>query len=206
MSSEPKPFRVACHECDLLVQIDDQAMHARASCPRCGQTLADYIPQGFMKTMAFALAASMLLVLSNCFPFLSLQASGIEQVMTLPGSAYALYMDGYWTIALLVMLPIMGVPALMLAAILALMTQLNRGEPADWLVPAARFLFFLNPLSMVEVFVIGVMVSLIKIGHMAHVVLGVAFWSYVAFALCFIAALTNLDRLHLWRRIEELHS
>jgi paraquat-inducible protein A len=206
MSAEARPIRIACHECDLIVRIDDHAMHASATCPRCGHTLAVYIPEGLTKTLAFALAAGMLLVFSNCFPFLSLEASGIEQVMSLPSSAYALYQDGYWTIALLVMMPIMVVPALMLAAMIALSIQLSRNEPANWLIPTARFLFFLNPWSMVEVFVIGVMVSLIKIGHMAHVVLGIAFWSYVAFALCFIAALSNLDRLHLWRQIEELQS
>lgn len=204
MPPEPQPFRIACHECDLLVRIDEPAMHSRASCPRCGHTLAVYVPEGLTKTLAFSLAAGMLLLFSNCFPFLSLEASGIEQVMTLPRSAYELYLDGYWTIALLVMLPIMGIPGLMLLSMTALTIQLNRGEPASWLVPTARWLFFLNPWSMVEVFVIGVLVSLIKIGHMAHVVLGIAFWSYVGFALCFIAALTNLDRLHLWRKIEEL--
>jgi paraquat-inducible protein A len=206
MPPESEPVRVACHECDLLVRIDEPAMHARANCPRCGHTLAVYVPDGLTKTLAFSIAAAMLLVFSNSFPFLSLEASGIEQVMTLPRTAYVLYLDGYWTIALLVMLPIIGIPALMVVAMMALAIQLNRGKPAGWLVPTARFLFFLNPWSMVEVFVIGVMVSLIKIGHMAHVVLGIAFWSYVAFALCFIAALTNLDRLHLWRQIEELQS
>lgn len=206
MRPEPQPFRIACHECDLLVGINEPAMHARANCPRCGHTLAVYVPEGLTKTLAFSIAAGLLLVFSNCFPFLSLEASGIVQVMTLPRTAYVLYLDGYWTIALLVMLPIIGIPALMVAAMMALPIQLNRGEPAGWLVPTARLLFFLNPWSMVEVFVIGVMVSLIKIGHMAHVVLGIAFWAYVAFALCFIAALTNLDRLHLWRQIEELQS
>jgi len=36
------------------------------------------------------------------------------------------------------------------------------------------------------------------------VILGISFWAYVAFALCFTAALTNLDRFQLWERIEEL--
>ena len=62
----------------------------------------------------------------------------------------------------------------------------------------------MNSWSMVEVFVIGVIVSLVKIGAMATVVLGIAFWAYAAFALCFTAALTNLDRVQLWERIEEL--
>ncbi len=146
----------------------------------------------------------MLLLASNLFPFLSLQASGIEQVMTLPRSAYELYLDGYLTIAILVMGPIVGIPALMLATLVALLIPVMRERSSPWLVPAARFLFVLNPWSMVEVFVIGVLVSLIKIGAMATVVMGISFYSYVIFSLCFIASLTSLDRVFLWRRIEAL--
>ena len=56
--------------------------------------------------------------------------------------------------------------------------------------------------ELVEVFVIGVLVSLVKIGAMAKVVMGVSFFSYVAFALCFTAALSNLDRVQIWREIQ----
>jgi paraquat-inducible protein A len=83
---------------------------------------------------------------------------------------------------------------------------LRQDRPAPWLVPAGRLLFSLNPWSMVEVFVIGVLVSLVKIGAMATVILGISFWSYVAFALCFIGTFTNLDRFSMWRRIEALKS
>jgi paraquat-inducible protein A len=158
------------------------------------------------RCLALALSAVMLLLASNLFPFLSLKASGLEQVMTLPGSALALYQDGYWTVALLVMGPIVGIPAVMLAAVIAMLIPIRHGRSASLLIPAARLIFFLNPWSMVEVFVIGVLVSLVKIGAMATVVLGISFWAYVAFALCFIAMLTNLDPMILWRRIEALQS
>lgn len=206
METPPKTLRIACHECDLLITISPLAEGVTASCPRCGHTLAKNTPDGLTRTLAFSLAAAILLVFSNLFPFLSLEASGLEQVMTLPQSAYELYMDGYWTIALLVMGPIMGIPALMLVTVAALVIPLLLNQPAEWLVPAARFLFFLSPWSMVEVFVIGVLVSLVKIGAMATVILGVSFWAYIAFAICFIAALTNLDRVLLWRRIEALQT
>ena len=206
METPPETLRIACHECDLLITIRPLAEGATASCPRCGHTLAKNTPDGLTRTLAFSLAAAISLVFSNMFPFLSLEASGLEQVMTLPQSAYELYLDGYWTIALLVMGPIMGIPALMLATVTALVIPLLRNQPAEWLVPAARFLFFLSPWSMVEVFVIGVLVSLVKIGAMATVILGVSFWAYIAFAICFIATLTNLDRVLLWRRIEALQT
>ena len=52
----------------------------------------------------------------------------------------------------------------------------------------------------------GFDVSLVKIGAMATVLLGVSFWAYIAFAICFIATLTNLDRVLMWRRIEALQT
>ena len=119
-------------------------------------------------------------------------------------SAYELYQDGFLAVAILVMGPIIAVPAMMISALVALLLAIRRGKRARWLVPTGRFLFFLNPWSMVEVFVIGVLVSLVKIGAMATVVLGISFWAYVVFSICFIATLTNLDRVQLWDRIEEL--
>ena len=94
--------------------------------------------------------------------------------MTLPRSALELYRDGYPTIAVLVLGPIVGIPALMLATLVALVVPLRAGRNAPWLVGAGRLLFLLSPWSMVEVLLIGVLVSLVKIGAMATVVLGIA--------------------------------
>ena len=196
--------QIGCAACDLLVTVEALAPDERASCPRCGHLLTQNTADGLTRSLAFALAAATALVMSMAFPFLSLQASGQEQVMTLPRSAYELYQDGYLSIAILVMGPIIAVPALMIAALVALLAAIRQGKRARWFVPTGRFLFFLNPWSMVEVFVIGVLVSLVKIGAMATVILGISFWAYVVFAICFIATLANLDRVQLWERIEEL--
>jgi len=196
--------QIGCAECDLLVTVDALLPGERASCPRCGHLLTENTRDGLTRSLAFAIAAAVLLVMSMSFPFLSLQASGFEQVMTLPRSAYELYLDGYLSIAILVMGPIIMVPAMMISALVALLIGIRQGISGRWLVPTGRFLFFLNPWSMVEVFVIGVLVSLVKIGAMATVVLGISFWAYVVFSICFISTLTNIDRVQLWERIEEL--
>jgi paraquat-inducible protein A len=202
--SQTAPVHIGCVECDLLVSVDALSPGERASCPRCGHLLTANTAEGLTRSLAFALTAAMLLAMAMAFPFLSLRAGGLEQVMTLPRSAYELYQDGYLSIAILVMGPIIAVPALMIGALVALLIPLRRGAKAPWLVPAGRFLFFLGPWSMVEVFVIGVIVSLVKIGAMATVILGLSFWAYVAFAIFFTATLTNLDRVQLWERIEAL--
>jgi len=194
--------RVACLACDLVVALAPLRSGERASCPRCGHLLSACTPDALTRSLAFALAACVLLVVANAFPFLSLEAEGLERVMTLPRSAVQLWREGYAPIAVIVLGSIVVIPALMLVTLLALLVPLRRRRPVPWLVGAGRVLFFLSPWSMVEVFVIGVLVSLVKIGAMATVVLGISFWAYAAFAVCFTATLASLDRLQMWREIE----
>jgi paraquat-inducible protein A len=198
--------RTACIQCDLLLTLAPLAEGERAACPRCGHILTSPTFDGMTRSLAFALAAMILLIMANAFPFLALEASGFEQIMTLPRTAAQLYDDGYASIAILVLGTIVIIPGFMLGVIMSLVVPLRKKWKAPWLIPAGRLLFALNPWSMVEVFVIGVLVSLVKIGAMATVVLGISFWAYVGFALCFTATLASLDRLQMWREIEACSS
>lgn len=193
---------VACVECDLLVELHVLEGGERATCSRCGHLITACSSDGLTRSLAFALSAAVLLAVANSFPFLGLEAKGLEQVMTLPGSALELYRDGQATLAVLVLGPIVGVPLLMLVTMVALLLPLRQRRDRRWLVPCGRLLSVLEPWSMVEVFVIGVLVSLVKIGAMASVTLGISFWAYVGFAICFTASLSNLDRFEMWRKIE----
>jgi len=192
----------ACIHCDLPLAIGELRGGQRALCPRCGHLITACGHDALQRALAFAAAAIVLLVLSNAFPFLSLKANGLKSVMTIPATAAELHRDGYTTLAILVLGVIVAIPGAILAVVMALVIPLLQRRNAPWLVPAGRLLFQLSPWSMVEVFVIGVIVSLVKIHHMATVVIGLSFWSYVGFSLCFAATLANLDRLQVWREIE----
>lgn len=194
--------RAACIECDLIVRVGELRDGQRAACPRCGHVITAPAADGLTRSLAFALTACVLLLAANAFPFLALEAKGLEKVMTLPRTAVELYGDGQTTLAVLVLGPIVGVPALMLATMLAILVPVRRRQSVPWLVPAGRLLFLLSPWSMAEVFVIGVLVSLVKIAAMASVVLGISFWAYVGFAVSFTASLSSLDRFQVWREIE----
>jgi paraquat-inducible protein A len=196
------PQRFACIECDLLISVGELRPGDRALCPRCDHLLTARTQDALSRALALAVAAGVMLVMANSYPFLSLKASGLESVMTLPRAALEIYHGGYGEMAALVLGVIVVIPALVIAILIALLLALLRERGGEWMVPAARALFWLTAWSMVEVFVIGVIVSLVKIGHMATVVLGISFWSYIAFSICFIAAMSGLDRVHVWEEIE----
>ena len=198
----PVEERIACVLCDLPVTIEALEPGVRARCPRCGHLLASGQADPFSRSLALAITSLVLLLLANSFPFMSLEASGFEKVMTLPATARELHQEDYTALAVLVMGVIVVIPAAMLVTIVALAVPLRQGRSAPWLVAAGRALFTMSPWSMVEVFLIGVIVSLVKIVHLAHVEIGIAFWSYAAFGVGFTATLSSLDRLTMWREIE----
>jgi len=194
--------QTGCIECDLVIDVPTLRPGENATCPRCGHLITTCRSDGLTRSLALAISALVLLVLANSFPFMALEAQGLEKVMTLPRTALELQEEGYVALAVLVLGVIVIIPALSLLIVIALCIPLLRRQPAPWLVAGGRLLFLLGPWSMAEVFFIGVIVSLVKIVHLAHVELGFAFWCYASFVVCFTATLASLDRLALWRAIE----
>ena len=195
---------MACLQCDLLMPLPQLAEGERAGCPRCGAHLTSRPRDGLKRSFAFAISACVFLALSVSYPFLTMKVGGFENVMTLPQAAAELYKYGMVALSLVVASAILVIPTVMLLLTLGLVGQLMRGRPAPWLAPTARLIFGLGTWSMVEVFVIGVIVSLVKLASLATVVLGISFWAYAVFSICLTAALTSLDRAYIWDEIERV--
>lgn len=202
MTEISSPAHTACEECDLLIVVPAIEEGERAECPRCGHLLTQRPRQGFERALSFALAGSVFLAISLSFPFLSFSSSGVENVMTLLEASLAIYRQGNPGLAAIVLVSIVILPIALLSAIIALTVPLILGARAPWLPLVGKLLFRLNDWAMVEVFMIGVIVSLVKIAKLATVVLGLSFWGYIAFVVCLTAALSGLDRLQVWQAIE----
>jgi len=195
---------IACRSCDLLVHVGMLRHGESASCPRCGCFLTRYRDDAYQRMLAFASAGLIFLVLANSYSFLSFSSTGMESVMTLRETPGALWDNDMPGVAMLVTAFIIVIPAGVLLLMLALGSALIQGIYHPWLAPIAKSVFLAQNWSMVEVFIIGVIVSLVKIAAMATVVVGASFWAYTAFAICFTAAVANLDRYQCWERIEAL--
>jgi paraquat-inducible protein A len=195
---------IACHGCDLLVDVSGLENGSRASCPRCGHFLTRYQHDAMSRVLAYAIAGIILLLLACSFSFLSFSSSGLESVMTLRAAPWSLWRYGMPELAVMVAAFIIYIPALLLLLMVLVSVPLLFGLRVPWLRFAARSVFTLQNWAMVEVFIIGVIVSLVKIAAMATVVLGISFWAYAAFSICFTLALVTLDRYQCWEMIEAL--
>jgi paraquat-inducible protein A len=196
-------LQTACAECDLLLTLPELEEGQRADCPRCGCLISELPRDAIHRALACAIAAFILLVVSLLYPFLSFGSKGLEAVMTLPQAALTIFDEGNILLAATIFVLIIGAPFALLAAIFGLTVPMLLGLKVAWLREVGRAVFVLSEWSMVEVFIIGVIVSLVKIAKLATVVIGLSFWSYILFTVFLIAALAQLDRWQIWQKIEE---
>ena len=70
-SGGDRTLLIRCHDCDLLQRIGPVPPDGSAKCPRCGATLFACKPHGFERAFVLYLAALLLLLIANAFPFLT---------------------------------------------------------------------------------------------------------------------------------------
>ena len=196
--------QMACPSCDQLYDMSGLEHGQEARCGTCNHLLASYRKHAYAHVVAFSISGLIFFVLACRYPFMSFKSSGMESVMTLPQAIMQIKGEGMWDLAILVACFILIIPALVMVLTAALGISLLAGWRNYWAKDVAKLIFHLQVWSMVEVFFIGVLVSLFKIAHMATVSIGIAFWSYAAFAIFCTLTLSKLDTFQTWKRLEEL--
>ena len=193
--------RIVCHECDLLVGVPRLPMGRKAFCPRCNYLLAANRPSAQNRVFAFAVAGLMFLLLANAFPFLGFSAKGQGNAVTLLGSVAILVTENFPLLAAIVFASIIVIPAAVLVGVVYVSTSLSLGKLLPGTKAILRWVLLLVPWSMAEIFLIGILVSFIKIVAIAEVTLGLSFWSYVLFSVSTTTVVLHLDKRDIWQRV-----
>ena len=193
---------IACAHCDLLQRLPELTPGASARCPRCDKELWRRREDSLNRTLALALAATVLYVVANSVPMLGLTIVGRQSFTTVFGGAQALWADRQWIVAALVFFTAIVAPALQIGIMLAVVLGARRKRPPRWVGMLLRHHPTTRIWSMIEVMMLGVLVALIKIADYATVIPGVAL--FVLGALVFVLAgmQASFDSREVWSRVE----
>lgn len=197
----PQPARRrlrACHACDLVVALPPLRPNERADCPRCGYRLVRRNRLPVQRGFALAIASLICLSLAVVFPFVSFQLRGVGNRIELTDTAVSLIGFGEPLVAISVLLTVVVLPAVYLLGMIWLHISLLRTEPLRYSRTIARAIMHVTPWMMADVFVVGALVSLIKIAGLAQIGLGPAFWFFCAFAFLLLKTSQSIDADWLW--------
>ncbi|WP_417339063.1 PqiA/YebS family transporter subunit [Halomonas kashgarensis] len=188
----------ACHECDWVVALPPLRGGEKADCPRCSHTLVRRHHLPAQRSMSLALAALIALVIAVSFPFVSFSVGGVGNRIELPQTATTLIGFHQPLVAIAVILTILVLPALYLMGVIWLQYGLLRQHPLPASRDIARSLSHLTPWMMADVFIIGALVSLIKVAGLADIELGVSFWAFCIFSMLLLLTTQSLDSDWMW--------
>ncbi len=190
---------VLCRHCDLVQHLPELAPGEEAGCLRCGNYLDARHPDAVVRPVLYASSALFMLLLANLFPFVSMYAAGNSNQMSFFDTSSVLFAQHQQWLALLVWLFIQAVPAACMLAIIYLKLGMLYKLPAR--VWVARVLYMLKPWSMVDIFLMGLIISFVKLVADADISLGPSFWAFCLFCLLHLRAFQVIDRRELWSRI-----
>ncbi len=195
----PAEAGLACLDCGNRVA--RLPGHERVRCPRCHATLRSRKPESLSRTAAFILAAALLYVPANLFPILSFTSLGRVETQTILGSVDLLFSGGMWPIGLILFFASIVVPLLKIAGLSWLAVAVRTGSirPAEE-TRLYRVIEYIGRWSMVDVFVLTLLVALVQLGNVATIVPGIGATCFAAVVILTIFGARSFDPRLIWDR------
>ena len=193
---------LVCNQCDLLLRESEVEPGAKAQCGRCGAVLYRSQPNGLQISLIFALTSAALFFISNAFPIVTISSDGLFNSTTLIGAATALARDGIPSIAFLVFATTFLMPGLLITALIYLLLPLYMGRLPPGLNVAFRLIHLVKPWAMIEVFMLGLLVTMTKLSAFASVTPDIALVAFALLMLSLTAALANFDPFQFWKQVD----
>lgn len=191
---------IVCDQCHTSVSIPTLAHRQRAACPKCGHTLITFKNNATEKLIAYAFSALVFLLLSLPFNFLTFRASGQKHSIDLPSGITVLIENDYLSLAIITGLATVMLPGLVLVGLVWLSIAQLQQRRSFYLHRLFSVVKGLLPWSMAEIFLIGTLVSLIKINELADVTTGLSFYAFIGFSAFTTLAIMQFDptRYAMW--------
>jgi paraquat-inducible protein A len=193
---------IACPDCDLLQRLPALAPGDSARCPRCGNVLGCKRPDSLNRTLALTVAALVAFVVANAVPMLGLSAAGREASTTVLGGVQVMWEEGQRLVSAIMLFAAVIAPGLDIALMLTILLAVRRPPAPRWVGSLLRCSRTIRPWRMVEVMMLGILVSLIKIAELATVITGIAMWAVAALIVLLAAMSTSFDPQEVWQRVE----
>lgn len=187
-----------CTTCGLVNRLDAQG---RGRCRRCGETLHARTPVSRQRTLALLLAAVVMYIPANLYPIMSTTSLGNTSPSTIIGGVMLFLQHGDIPIAVIIFTASVVVP---IGKILALgwlcYAVRHRGEPLSNVtrVRLYRITEFIGRWSMVDVFVVAILVALIRAGELISVEPGPAALSFASVVIITMLAAHSFDPRMIW--------
>ena len=193
---------LACHGCDLLLEHIPVTEGEKLSCPRCGEILKAPKTDSVNRSLALSLTGLLLFPFAIFMPIMTLDTMGLENSGNIFTGVIVVWSDGFWLVSAILALTSILFPLakLMLLFVITLNLKLKRYH--NFLRLLMRSYIHLDEWGMLEVFMIGILVTIIKMHHMAHIHYDTGLFCFIGLLVAALGSSMMLDEDEFWKLIE----
>lgn len=192
-----------CHECDALQNVPVLAAGAAANCICCGSRLFKNPKGGLATPLAFILSSFIFFLIANLYPVMTMEIAGIERTVTLTGSALIFIEQGSPELAIVVLLSSVLIPGFSILGLLYVLLSIRYRSNWPYTRKILSWVSRLLPWGMMDVFLLGILVALVKLVALADIVLGTGFYAFVGLIFLYAAAISSIEPHMLWESLNK---
>jgi len=197
---------LVCNQCDLVQRETLLNAGDKARCVGCRNVLYRSQPSGLKLSLVFIITSAVLFLISNAFPIVTISSQGLTSSTTLLEAVNRLIQDGIPTIAILVFITTFLMPALKIIVMMYLLVSLSLDRIPPGLAFGYRLICIVKPWAMIEVFMIGLLVTITKLNAFASVSPDIGLIAFVLLMISITMATANFDAHAFWREVESIQN
>jgi paraquat-inducible protein A len=199
VTAQEKGF-ARCDSCGQLSKLPAHDNRGHCYCPRCSAVLNFRKPRSLQYSWAYTLAATILLLPANFLPILTVISFGKGDPDTIMSGVVKLWISDLQLVAAVVFIASVAVPVakLIIIVILTLVVQLRLPLSKQQCTLLYRFIHFIGRWSMLDLFMISILVTLVHMGNIANVESGPAAVAFAAVVVLTLLAANSFDPRLLW--------
>ena len=192
----PGESLVLCETCSLVAP----GLHDGSPCPRCGAARHFRKPESIARASALMMTAIVLYIPANVYPVMTVVSFGSGSPDTILSGVQELALAGMWPLALLVFFASITVPVLKIIGLAILVITTQRGS--HWRLRDRTVLYriveSIGRWSMIDVFMISILVGLVRLGSIATIEPGIGAIAFAAVVITTMIAASCFDPRLMW--------
>ncbi|MCO7572327.1 paraquat-inducible protein A [Pseudomonas chlororaphis] len=188
-----------CHELNRQAADSDEQV-----CTRCGAQIHPRRPNSILRTWALLLTAAILYVPANLLPIMTVSSLGQGDPSTIMSGVIQLVQHGMFPIAAVVFVASILVPTFKLVGIALLLFSVQRHQPlsARQRIIMYRFIEFIGRWSMLDIFVIAILVAVVNFGRLASIEANLGAVAFASVVILTMLAAVTFDPRLIWDNTE----
>ncbi len=193
---------LACPGCDLLLEDIPVQPGEKLVCPRCDEILRAPKRNSIDHSLGLSLTGLLLFPYAVFMPIMTLDTMGLKNTGTIFDGIISTWHTGYFTIAIALVLTSVVFPLTKLCLVFWISLHLKFKRIPNYLPKMMRIYIQIDEWGMTEVQMIGILVTIIKMHHMASIHYNVGFFCFIALMATTVGSSLSLSEEEFWEEIE----